>query len=1082
MATETLMAPTTAINDSQSYNFPIDDRLHQNSGNKMNPEAANRMPTKNETEQAGSDDCFSQITKNEKPNHLGYLKNFRVNQCPLFLQHKCTQHRPFTCFNWHFQNQRRRRPIQRADKPFNYSPDIYCNKYDETTGTCVDGDSCAYLHRVTGDTERRYHLRYYKTAACIHETDENGHCEKNGPHCAFGHGADDLRSPTFDASCGIEVSSKGDLQEKLSLDDNKWNNADFVLSNYKTDTCKRPPRLCRQGYACPHFHNPKDRRRNPKKFKYRSTPCPAVKKVGDDWQDPAKCEKGDSCCMCHTRTEQQFHPDIYKSTKCHDMQQTGYCPRGPFCAFAHVEQLDEDGEIGGQGKMRIRTSSDAQFELARQRRRDQLEARNMRHSVSGSEGGRGRTQSFSNFRNNGDGSLKTAKVSNWGRTSQEIPRPQRQAETNQPSIDIPQPKIWNNNSGITAQSPSSPSVASNSPKFESPRRRDAHEDHKSSRWPPHPEDEEKTRESDPWSPDVFREITDINEFHNETQEEEAKSGYFGPAQPHETALVDEFSRRRTQSANYSFNEGNIWRKDSPPSRSFNDWTNFSNNLRGVAGSNGIGSSSPISIQNSLNSQNSITTAIRNSVLQGNDGSSHSRSFNEELLQQENMKLKKDLYNAENAYRQLEKNARRQSDFYKSEYDKARKHIMDQSRELDQLREAMRNVAAGRVIAEIRNAQRTEYRKSTKVDAWKRKNPDIVRGKEKERRERLTKAFLNMQGLLPISYLETCIAKIKVGTPGVQKNINKDLKTWKIPNYLLCEMVIEYLQAVTQELTKLKQVSTTSSSTQTITYKTDRDVQVKPTCVSSITQTDVYPKSVECQTASLDSPSKSSKQFNINHLISEASCRKGLTVARPWDMNIHKSPIKSTVKKKLFSPAVDMSGAAETNKTQRAHKSVPKQPKSRERKRDASSWDTRPVSKYQKPSNKNSAGFDSTFSIDSLTNPYIHQLNEFPVTPIPATNYFSNEKSQQQSRKHMPAPIYSQPSAQSFSNNFQMGEAPLDCLSWPISEWGVNQPGQNWADPNFFYALQLDYNESNSNMSMHPNTSNIPHNISHILNN
>ena len=82
----------------------------------------------------------------------------------------------------------------------------------------------------------------------------------------------------------------------------------------------------------------------------------------------------------------------------------------------------------------------------------------------------------------------------------------------------------------------------------------------------------------------------------------------------------------------------------------------------------------------------------------------------------------------------------------------------------------------------------------------------------------------MQGLLPISYLETCIAKIKVGTPGVQKNIKKDLKTWKIPNYLLCEMVIEYLQAVTQELTKLKQVSTASSATQTVTYKADRDVQ------------------------------------------------------------------------------------------------------------------------------------------------------------------------------------------------------------------------------------------------------------------
>jgi len=33
-----------------------------------------------------------------------------------------------------------------------------------------------------------------------------------------------------------------------------------------------------------------------------------------------------------------FVCQIYKSTKCNDMQQTGYCPRGPFCAFAHVDR------------------------------------------------------------------------------------------------------------------------------------------------------------------------------------------------------------------------------------------------------------------------------------------------------------------------------------------------------------------------------------------------------------------------------------------------------------------------------------------------------------------------------------------------------------------------------------------------------------------------------------------------------------------------------------------------------------------------------------------------------------------------
>ncbi|XP_074914808.1 putative E3 ubiquitin-protein ligase UNKL isoform X6 [Buteo buteo] len=134
----------------------------------------------------------------EQPTHYTYLKEFRTEQCPLFLQHKCTQHRPFTCFHWHFLNQRRRRPIRRRDGTFNYSPDVYCTKYDETTGICPDGDDCPYLHRTTGDTERKYHLRYYKTGTCIHETDARGHCVKNGIHCAFAHGPHDLRPPVYD--------------------------------------------------------------------------------------------------------------------------------------------------------------------------------------------------------------------------------------------------------------------------------------------------------------------------------------------------------------------------------------------------------------------------------------------------------------------------------------------------------------------------------------------------------------------------------------------------------------------------------------------------------------------------------------------------------------------------------------------------------------------------------------------------------------------------------------------------------------------------------------------------------------------
>jgi hypothetical protein len=286
-----------------------------------------------------------------------YLKEFRVEQCPLFLQHKCQQHRPFTCFNWHFQNQKRRRPIRRRDGTFNYSADNYCEKYDETTGICPNGEDCTLLHRTAGDTERRYHLRYYKTGMCVHDTDNRGFCVKNGPHCAFAHGANDLRPPVYDIkemqaieNGEVEDNRTGpnslDKERSLLNDDPKWLDTPYVLTNYKTEPCKKPPRLCRQGYACPQYHNNKDRRRSPKKYKYRSTPCPSVKSA-DEWGDPVTCDSGDNCQYCHTRTEQQFHPEIYKSTKCNDIQNTSYCPRGAFCAFAHIEQETLDHGAGG---------------------------------------------------------------------------------------------------------------------------------------------------------------------------------------------------------------------------------------------------------------------------------------------------------------------------------------------------------------------------------------------------------------------------------------------------------------------------------------------------------------------------------------------------------------------------------------------------------------------------------------------------------------------------------------------------------------------------------------------------------------
>ncbi|XP_061425904.1 putative E3 ubiquitin-protein ligase UNKL isoform X1 [Lethenteron reissneri] len=312
------------------------------------------------------------VASAEKPHHYTYLRDFRTEQCALFTQHKCTQHRPYTCFHWHFANQRRRRPLRRRDGTFSYSPDEYCTEYDETAGACPNGDGCPLLHRTSGDTERKYHLRYYKTNMCVHASDSRGLCTKNGPHCAFAHSTADLRPPVYDIRelqalevLGSGLASPSDFpqqmtatqsaMERVLAEEPRWHDTNFVLGGYKTEPCRRAPRLCRQGYACPYFHNERDRRRGPRQHKYRSTPCPQVKH-GDEWGEPSLCESKDACLYCHTRTEQQFHPEIYKSTKCNDMQQMGLCPRGPFCAFAHVEKrLSGGGEedafpVGWPGK------------------------------------------------------------------------------------------------------------------------------------------------------------------------------------------------------------------------------------------------------------------------------------------------------------------------------------------------------------------------------------------------------------------------------------------------------------------------------------------------------------------------------------------------------------------------------------------------------------------------------------------------------------------------------------------------------------------------------------------------------------
>ncbi|CAI2346585.1 unnamed protein product [Caenorhabditis sp. 36 PRJEB53466] len=268
----------------------------------------------------------------EDPKHARYLSQFRVNPCQLFANRQCQKHRPFSCFNYHYANQRRRRPY-RPDGTFAYSPELYCELYDDSTGRCPKGDNCQYLHRVAGDVERRYHPRYYKTAQCSHPNDEHGDCIKNGVHCAYAHTNDEKRPIPQNVDMNLNPNGR---QPGFVKTAEEWLSPDYVLSHYKTTLCQVASLSCRQGYACSGFHNSKDRRRSPAQFFYKSTPCPAARGY-NEWLSPESCKAGDTCPYCHTRTEQQFHPDVYKSSKCTDFLEHGFCPRAMFCAFAHHE-------------------------------------------------------------------------------------------------------------------------------------------------------------------------------------------------------------------------------------------------------------------------------------------------------------------------------------------------------------------------------------------------------------------------------------------------------------------------------------------------------------------------------------------------------------------------------------------------------------------------------------------------------------------------------------------------------------------------------------------------------------------------
>ncbi|XP_023002826.1 zinc finger CCCH domain-containing protein 20-like [Cucurbita maxima] len=102
---------------------------------------------------------------------------------------------------------------------------------------------------------------------------------------------------------------------------------DFRMYEFKVRSCARG--RSHDWTKCPYAHaGEKARRRDPRKFNYSGTECPALRH--------GCCKKGDACEFAHGTFEIWLHPDRYRTQPCRD----GIACRRRVCFFAHtLEQL-----------------------------------------------------------------------------------------------------------------------------------------------------------------------------------------------------------------------------------------------------------------------------------------------------------------------------------------------------------------------------------------------------------------------------------------------------------------------------------------------------------------------------------------------------------------------------------------------------------------------------------------------------------------------------------------------------------------------------------------------------------------------
>ncbi|CEL97731.1 unnamed protein product [Vitrella brassicaformis CCMP3155] len=279
---------------------------------------------------------FRELGENEE--HMHFMFNCHTRKCPRFGQGHCPAHKPMVCFDFHFDSQKRRRPITESKRLAYW--DIQC-EFINHPNNCPRGLSCPFAH---SKDEISYHPAKYKTRLC-----NSKDCRKQ--ICCFAHEEHELRrfaqsryshlilsgaanraNARSDRSPPPSTRTQGTTQDALAVKGASAA-ADFSFAHFKTQPCRNKAHA-HDRKICPFYHNLRDRRRPP--FgQYKAEPC-------EDHFDlelqSLACKKGDACDKCHNRLELLYHPEVYKQRFCATYPDVSRCQRGKFCAFAHSRE------------------------------------------------------------------------------------------------------------------------------------------------------------------------------------------------------------------------------------------------------------------------------------------------------------------------------------------------------------------------------------------------------------------------------------------------------------------------------------------------------------------------------------------------------------------------------------------------------------------------------------------------------------------------------------------------------------------------------------------------------------------------